>query len=67
MPQLSPDNYERIAAIVSYGTIKLSIEKAFPALSAQEHAQMIVAVIDRMARMQGFGVRRENYVSGDGE
>jgi hypothetical protein len=67
MPQLSPDNYERITAIVSYGTIKLSIEKAFPALSAQEHAQMIVAVIDRMARMQGFGVRRESYVSGDGE
>jgi hypothetical protein len=59
MPNLSPDNYERVAAIVSYGTIKLSIERAFPELSAQQHAEMIVAVIDRMARMQGWSVRRE--------
>jgi|HubBroStandDraft_5_1064220.scaffolds.fasta_scaffold533043_2 hypothetical protein len=67
MPQLSPHDYEHLAAIVSYGTIKLSIERAFPALSAREHAEMIVAVIDRMARMQGCEIRHLCFEEADGE
>lgn len=58
MPQMTPDEYERTTAIVTHATISRSIETAFPRSSAEDRDAMFVAVIDRLARMRGYVIRR---------
>lgn len=55
----NPNDYERATAIIVHATIKKSLEYAYPAMSIEEHDAMFVGIVDRLARMRGYGVRRE--------
>jgi hypothetical protein len=57
--QISQDQYERISAIISHATLTKSVEMAYPNMPPSEQDALIVGVIDRMARMRGWSVRRE--------
>jgi hypothetical protein len=60
MPRpISHDEYERISAIVSHAALTKSVEQAYPDMPPSEQDALIVGVIDRMARMRGWAVRRE--------
>jgi hypothetical protein len=56
---ITQDDYERITAIVSHATLTKSVEYAWPNMPPSEQDALIVGVIDRMARMRGWTVRRE--------
>ena len=56
---MTRDNYTRITAIVNHAAIKMAIEKTFPEASNEEQDNMILLVIERMARMRGYAIRRE--------
>jgi hypothetical protein len=53
------DEYARATAIVAHTTISMSITHRFPELTPEERAQMFVDIIDRLARLRGWSVRRE--------
>jgi hypothetical protein len=59
MPQISQDDYERISAIVSHAALTKSVEQAYPNMPPSEQDALIVGVIDRMARLRGWAVKRE--------
>jgi hypothetical protein len=67
MPQLSQDEYERISAIVSHAALTKSVEQAYPNMPPSEQDALVVGVIDRMARMRGWSVKREFLVDVDDE
>jgi hypothetical protein len=56
---ISQDEYERISAIVTHATLTKSVEMAWPNMPPSEQDALIVGVIDRLARMRGWAVRRE--------
>jgi hypothetical protein len=60
MPKkINVNKYERISAIISHATLTKSVEMAYPDMPPSEQDALIVGVIDRMARMRGWAVRRE--------
>lgn len=63
---LDPTEYERATAIVTHTTITRSLEISFPAMSDEDRDAMIIAIIDRLARMRGWAIRRE-YVDAEDE
>jgi hypothetical protein len=68
MRQITPEQYERMIATVSYGAIRISVERAYPELTEKRQSEIMIAVIDRMARLHGrFGVRCESCEDGDSE
>ena len=56
---ISQDEYEKISAIVTHATLTKSVEFAYPDMPPSEQDALIVGVIDRVARMRGWSVRRE--------
>jgi hypothetical protein len=64
---VTQDEYERITAIVSHATLTKSVEYAYPDMPPSEQDALIVGVIDRMARMRGWSVRREFVLEEEGE
>lgn len=64
---IDPNEYERATAIVTHATMQLSIERAYPNLSQEDHDAMFIAVLDRMARMRGWVIRREFAEAEEGE
>lgn len=63
---LDPNEYERATAIVTHATISRSLEVSFPTMSDEDRDAMIIAIIDRLARMRGWAIRRE-YVDAEDE
>jgi hypothetical protein len=53
------NQYEQISAIVSHAALTKSVEMAYPDMPPSEQDALIVGIIDRMARMRGWSVRRE--------
>lgn len=51
--------YERAAAVVTYTTLSIGIQRSYPELSIEGRDAMFVAILDRVARMRGFSIRRE--------
>lgn len=67
MKQIDPNEYERLTAVVTHATIQISIERSYPDLSREDHDAMFIAVLDRMARMRGWAIRREFAEAEEGE
>lgn len=56
---LDPTEYERATAIVTHATIARSLAISFPKMSDEDRDMMFVAIIDRMAQMRGWRIKRE--------
>jgi hypothetical protein len=56
---ISPSEYERATAIAMHATLKVSLDRAYPELTSSERDAMFMGVIERLARMRGFAIRRE--------
>jgi hypothetical protein len=59
--------YERMTAAVTHAVIQRCITCVFPELQPSDHIAMIVNVIDRLARMYGWSIKREYAMNEDGE
>lgn len=64
--EINPTEYERATAIVVHATIKRSIENAYPNLSTDDCDAMFIGILDRLARLRGWAIRRE-YVDAEDE
>ena len=62
MPQLDPHDYARASALITHATLIRSIETSYPALSMPEQHQILIDIIDRVARMRGWSLRLEPSV-----
>jgi hypothetical protein len=67
MPQLNPENYTRVSAIVIRETLKSSLEKSFPDHTTKEREAMLIDIVSRVSRMYGHEVRRVVFEEADGE
>jgi hypothetical protein len=64
---IDQNEYERISAIVSHAALTKSVEQAYPDMPPSEQDALIVGVIDRMARMRGWMVKREFLLDENGD
>jgi hypothetical protein len=60
-------DYIRATAIVTQATIRMSLEASWPELSSNERDQLLIQVLDRIARMRGWSIKREFVDSEEGE
>jgi hypothetical protein len=67
MPQLSPENYARVSAIVTHETIKLSLGQAFPELPTGKRDGILIDILSQIARRYGYEMRRFVFEEADGE
>jgi hypothetical protein len=68
MPRpIDHNDYERISAIVSHAALTKSVEQAYPDMPPSEQDALIVGIIDRMARLRGWSVRREFVLEDESE
>lgn len=58
---MDPTEYERVTAIVTHATLMISIQRAYPKLTIEDRDAMVIGIIDRLARMRGWAVRREFF------
>jgi hypothetical protein len=65
--QISQNEYEIASAILSHATLTKSVEMAYPNMPPSEQDALIVGIIDRMARMRGWMVRREFVLEDESE
>jgi hypothetical protein len=56
---VQPSDYVKAAAIVTNVSIKMSIRFSWPHLEEKDREVMLIDVIDRMARLHGWSLRRE--------
>ncbi len=63
----SQDDYARATAIITHAVLTKGIEASYPSLSPRDQDEMFIAVIDRLARMRGWVIRRELAMADDGE
>lgn len=56
---IDPTEYERATAIITHATLTRTVANAYPHFSMEEFDAMIVGILDRMARMRGWAIRRE--------
>jgi hypothetical protein len=59
-------DYIRATAIITQATIQRSLETSWPELGQKERDQLLIEVIDRIARMRGWSVKRE-FVDSEGD
>jgi hypothetical protein len=64
--EISEDEYARNMAIVAYAILDKSVEVAFPRIKPNEKGVLLIDIVDRMARIQGFAVRRA-FIEADDE
>jgi hypothetical protein len=67
MPQLSPENYARVTAIVTRATLIISLEKSFPMSTPEEREQILIDVLSQIAHRCGYELRRFIFEEADGE
>ena len=63
----SQDDYARATAIITHAVLTKGIEASYPSLSPREQDEMFITVIDRLARMRGWAIRRESVLIDEGE
>lgn len=56
---LDPVDYVRASALVTHAALIKTIERSYPTLTIHEQDAMMIDIIDRMARMRGWAIRRE--------
>ena len=61
----SQDDYARATAIITHAVLTKGIEASYPSLSPCEQDEMFIAIIDRLARMRGWSVKREHVMAED--
>lgn len=59
MPTPTQDEFERLQAIISHTVLSMCVHRSYPSLSLEETDALIVGIIDRMARLRGWSLRRE--------
>ena len=57
--------YERAAALITDTMLVMMIRRTFSHLSSKEREEIVVAVIDKMARRHNHGVRLEVCIGAD--
>jgi hypothetical protein len=60
---IDQNEYEKISAILTSAMLTKSVEYAYPEMPPSEQDALVIGVIDRMARMRGWIVRREFVMS----
>jgi hypothetical protein len=60
-------DYIRATAIITQATIQRSLKASWPELSQEERDQLLIEVLDRIARMRGWSIKREFVNSEEGE
>lgn len=55
---MDANDYARLSALVTHAVLIKGIEHSYPALSLDEQNAIIVDILDRVARMQGWELRR---------
>ena len=63
----SQDDYARATAIITHAVLTKGIEASYPGLPPREQDEMFIAVLDRLARMRGWAIKRENAMADDDE
>jgi hypothetical protein len=56
---VQPIDYARATAIITSATLKMSIEHSWPHLQEEDREAMFIDILDRMARIRGWSLRRE--------
>lgn len=56
---LDPTDYARASALVVHATLVKSIEASYPHLTVEIQNAMLIDILDRVARVHGWGLRRE--------
>ena len=56
---VSQADYERATAIISHAVITKSVTLTYPDLTMRDRDEMIISIIDRMARMRGWAIKRD--------
>jgi hypothetical protein len=56
---LDSNDYARASALITHATLVRSIETSYPTLSMKDQNQILIDILDRIARMRGWGLRRE--------
>jgi hypothetical protein len=64
---VDPQVYEKTTAIALHLMIKVSLKRSYPNLSVAEHNEMFINIIDQMARMRGWAIRRERSMAEEDE
>lgn len=64
---VDPNEYERLSAIITHATLTRSVANAYPGMTMEEFDAMIVGILDRIARMRGWAIRRERVMAEDDE
>ena len=56
---MDPADYARLVALSTHASLIKGIEMSYPTLSMLEQDAILVDVLDRIARMRGWSLRRE--------
>lgn len=56
---MDPADYARLVALATHASLIKSIETSYPTLSMPEQDAILVDALDRIARMRGWSLRRE--------
>jgi hypothetical protein len=56
---MNPGDYARASALVLHAMLIRSIESSFPTLTIEEQNDIVIDILDRTARMRGWGLKRE--------
>jgi hypothetical protein len=65
MPEMQPSEYVAATAIITNATLKMSIARSWPHLQEEDRDVMFIEVLDRMARLWGWSIRREPVLAED--
>lgn len=56
---MQPIDYAKATAIITSATIQMSLQRSWSHLQEEDREAMFIDILDRMARMRGWSVRRE--------
>jgi hypothetical protein len=64
---MQPSEYVAATAIITSATLKKSIERSWPYLQERDREAMFIEILDRIARLRGWAIRREPALTEDDE
>jgi hypothetical protein len=64
---MQPSDYAKATAIIMSATLKKSIEHSWRWLQEEDREAMFIDILDRIARMRGWSIRREPALTEDDE
>jgi hypothetical protein len=62
-----PRDYARASALTTHEILIRSIEASYPTLTIAEQNEILIDILDRIARMRGWSLRREVVETEEGE